>query len=429
MPQYSSLAARLAGWFNPRVNASTSPIGRSNGALLVDHELEALFGTAIRAAPGASAPSSAHVSPASLDLRLGPVAWRIRAGFLPSNIPIEQRVNELALSQLSLEGEGAVLERGLAYLVPLEEELALTPDLRGRFNPRSSTGRCDIFTRILCDHHARFDEAPPGYAGRLWIEIAPLSFPVRLKRGDRLAQLRLSRGNAALSESELRAVHAQTPLCFEGARALTNGEVQIDAEGGLAVSVGLIGRDPIGWRAGANTEPVEFAREGAHDPVDFWEPLHSRDGRAILAPGSFYIFASRERLRIPPDLAAEMLPIDVGIGELRNNYAGFFDNGFGWNDKTSAQSSSGSSRTPAPSKSSGAGSSAPNSMKAGSDLPGTPAVLEVRAHDVPFLVEHGQPFGRLRFFRTGTPKRVYGEGRQASYIDQDLTLARCFRRP
>jgi dCTP deaminase len=372
--------------------------GRSSGSLLVDRDLEALLGSAIRPAPGASAPTPAQISPASLDLRLGPVAWRIRAGFLPSRDSIENRVRELALSRVSLEGEGGVLERGLAYLVPLEEELALSPDLRGRFNPRSSTGRCDIFTRILCDGHPRFDETPPGYHGRLWLEIAPLSFPVRLKRGDRLAQLRLSRANAALSADELREVYARTPLCFDGARAIGSDEVEIDEEGGLALSVGLSGREPAGWRAGTHTELVEFAREGAHDPLDFWEPVHAHDGRAILAPGSFYIFASHERLRVPPDLAAEMLPIDVGIGELRNNYAGFFDNGFGWSDAPVA-------------------------------TPGTPAVLEVRAHDVPFLVEHGQVFCRLRFFRTnGRPEKLYGEGRAASYRDQDLTLARCFRR-
>jgi dCTP deaminase len=230
----------------------------------------------------------------------------------------------------------------------------------------------------------------------LWIEIAPLSFPVRLRRGDRLAQIRLSRGNAALSASELRAVHARTPLVYDGARALSAGEVEIDEEGGLALSVGLIGRDPCGWRAASHTDLVEFSREAVHDPLDYWEPVRAHEGRAILAPGSFYIFASRERLRIPPEYAAEMLPIDVGIGELRNNYAGFFDNGFGWSD-------------------------------AKSDRPGTPAVLEVRAHDVPFLVEDGQPFCRLRFFRTsGRPARLYGEGKSASYRDQDLTLARCF---
>lgn len=381
------------------MSASPSPAASESGALLVDHELEALLGRAIRSAPGAVPPSAAQISPASIDLRLGKHAWRIRAGFLPGLAPIEERTRDLSISRLDLDGEGAVLERGLAYLVELEEELALPADLRGRFNPRSSTGRCDIFTRILCDRHPRFDETPAGYHGRLWIEVAPLSFPVRLKRGDRLAQLRLARGNAALTADELREAYRRTPLCFDGERALRLDEVEIDDDGGLALSVGLAGRDPCGWRAASHTELVDFSREGAHDALDYWEALHARDGRAILAPGSFYIVASRERLRVPPDLAAEMLPIDVGIGELRNNYAGFFDNGFGWSD---------------------ARASGPR---------GTPAVLEVRAHDVPFLVEDGQPFCRLRFFRTnGRPRRLYGEGRVSSYRDQDLTLARCFRR-
>ena len=372
------------------------------GHLLVDRELEALLGTAIRAAPGASAPTRAQISPASLDLRLSGEAWRIRAGFLPAATSVESRLGELALSRVSLAEEGAVLERGCAYLVALEEELALTPELKGRFNPRSSTGRCDIFTRVLCEGHARFDEAPAGYRGRLWIEIAPLSFPVRLKRGDRLAQLRLAQGNAALPAAELRELYARTPLCFDarGTRPLALGEVQIDEEGGLALCVGLAGREPAGWRAGAHTDVVEFSREGAHAVQDFWEPVHARNGHCTLEPGSFYIFASRERLRVPPEYAAEMLPVDVGIGELRNNYAGFFDNGFGWREQRGL-------------------------VQPG----GTPAVLEVRAHDLPFLVEDGQVFCRLRFFRTsGRPARVYGEGRAQSYQDQDLTLARCFRR-
>lgn len=367
------------------------------GHLLVDREIRALFGTAIRW-PGAGLDAATRpISPASLDLRLGSRGWRMRSGFLPGSAPLVERIADLALTEISLES-GAVLERGIPYLVELEEELALPADLRARFNPRSSTGRCDIFTRVLCDGHPRFDEAPGGYRGKLWIEIAPLSFPVRLARGDRLCQIRLSRGHAALTADEVRAAHARVPLCFDGPRPLHSNEVLIDDEGGLALRVGLRGRDPAGWRAGQHTELVEFAKEGAHDPLDYWEPVHARGGRCILAPESFYIFASRERLRIPPDLAAEMLPIDVGIGELRNNYAGFFDNGFGWSDSPD-------------------------------DPPGTPAVLEVRAHDVPFLVEDGQVFCRLRFFRTsGRPENLYGQGRASSYQHQDLTLARCFRR-
>lgn len=371
------------------------------GHLLVDHEIEAEFGRSILACDPRFPLRPAQVQPASMDLRLGRVAYRMRAGFLPGNVPLETRLERLSIGTLSLEGEGSVLERGLVYLVQLEEELALPGDLRGRFNPRSSTGRCDLFTRILCCGHPRFDETPPGYHGKLWIEISPLSFPVRLKRGDRLGQLRLQRGQPALCADELREVYARTPLCFDGARPMGLDEVRIDEEGGLELGVGLGGREPAGWRAASHTDVLHFSSEGRHARQDFWEAVHAPEGRAILAPESFYIFASRERIRIPPQLAAEMLPVDIGIGELRNNYAGFFDNGFGWRED-----------------------------ERGVPIDaGTPAVLEVRAHDVPFLVEDGQSFCRLRFFHTsGKPRALYGAGRSgASYQEQDLTLARVFQ--
>lgn len=365
------------------------------GAILVDRELRAMLGGVVRA-PAGSPPGPDQVQPASLDLRLGAVAHRVRAGFLPERAPVEDRLARLSTSSLSLEGEGGVLERGQVYLLPLEEELALPPDVHGRFNPRSSTGRCDLFTRVLAGGHPRFDETPPGYRGRLWLEVAPLSFPVLLRRGDRLTQLRLQRGPAGLTTDELRALYRIHPLCFDGARPLDEREVRFDDDGALELRIGLAGRDPCGWRAALNTDVLRFSAEGAHARDDFWEPMHAREGQCILDPERFYIFASKERIRIPPSHAAEMLPIDVGIGELRNNYAGFFDNGFGWSDH---------------------------------EARGTPAVLEVRAHDVPFVVEDGQVFFRLRFFRTaGRPDGLYGEGRAGrSYGDQDLTLARAFR--
>jgi len=212
-------------------------------------------------------------------------------------------------------------------------------------------------------------------------------------------RLRLESGRAALSHEELVARYRRTPLAFDGERALDEREVRFDGEGGLELTLGLAGRDPAGWRAASHTDLVRFGDAGAHEAGDFFEAVHAPDGRVILAPGSFYIFCSRERLRVPPDLAAEMMPVDVGIGEMRNNYAGFFDNGFGWREDAAGRPQPG----------------------------GTPAVLEVRAHDVPFLVEDGQVFFRLRFFRTGgRPERLYGEGR-ASYKEQELTLARAFR--
>ena len=373
-----------------------------DGHILVDQQLEALLGSALRAAPGASAPSPAQVQPASVDLRLGPTAYRVRAGFLPGSHATGDRLVEMATSRLDLTGEGAVLERGLVYLIRLDDELDLPADIRARFNPRSSTGRTDLFTRVLVPEHPRFDETPAGYSGPLWLEVCPLSFPVRLRQGDRLGQVRLQRGHAAVADAELRELVAATPLIFLGERPLGVDEVRFDGEGGIELSVGLRDRSPAGWRASAHTEVVEFGRENVHDAEDFFEPVHAPDGRCILAPGNFYVFASRERLRVPPHLAAEMLPVDVGIGELRNNYAGFFDNGFGWEEDERGT---------------------PTGC-------GTPAVLEVRAHDVPFLVEHGQVFCRLKFFRTnGRPGSLYAQGRPGgSYRDQDLTLSRAFRR-
>lgn len=372
----------------------------SRGQLLVDSQLRTLFGTVFRTREGGALIGEEQLQAASLDLRIGAFAARIRAGFLPSGTPLEARLEELETSRLWLGGDGAVLEKGLVYLVPLEEELELPRDVCASFNPRSSTGRCDVFTRVLVPGHPRFNEAPAGYRGKLWLEVAPLSFPVRLKRGDRLCQVRLSRGDPALSSDELRAEYERTPLCWRGDQPIPASEVRFDDDGGIELHLGLAEREPAGWRALSHTGVVQFSRPGCHDPREFWEAVHAHRGTCILSPGSFYIFASRERVVIPPHLAAEMLPVDVDVGEMRNNYAGFFDNGFGW------------------------------SATRRDGRQGTAAVLEVRAHDVPFLVEDGQVFFRLRFFSTGgVPEKLYAEGRvDQSYRDQDLTLARCFRK-
>jgi dCTP deaminase len=371
----------------------------SRAGILVDRELGALLGTAVRLAPGAPAFVPEQVQPTSIDLRVGALARSVRAGFLPERVPIAERLAELATGDVSLAGAGGVLERGSIYLVRLEEELALPAGLAARFNPRSSTGRTDVFSRVLVPGCPRFDEAPAGYRGDLWLEVAPLSFHVRLRRGDRLCQVRLARGQAALSHAQLVERCRAAPLCFAGRRPLAERELAFDEEGGLLLRIGLEGRDPCGWRSVVTEAAVELAAVGAHPCDDFWEPVHARNGHCVLEPGRFHVFASRERLAIPPDLAAEMLPVDVGIGELRNNYAGFFDAGFGCD------------------------------ARAAGEPRGTPAVLEVRAHDVPFLVEEGQAFFRLKFFRTtGAPERPYGLARGGpSYARQDLTLARAFR--
>jgi dCTP deaminase len=240
------------------------------GAILVDRELRDLIGTAIRPVPGAPAVRTRDVQPASLDLRLGPSAFRIRAGFLPERVPIEDRLKELSTSELSLAGDGAVLERGLIYLIPLEEELELPAHLFARFNPRSSTGRSDLFTRVLLSGHPRFDETPRGYRGRLWLEVAPLSFPVRLRRGDRLAQLRLQEGNAALGPDELAEVYERTPLCFDGQRAMELGEVRNDYEGALDHRIGIEDRPRGGRPAHLHPDVVGDSDDGDQEKIEGW---------------------------------------------------------------------------------------------------------------------------------------------------------------
>ena len=224
---------------------------------------------------------------------------------------------------------------------------------------------------------------------------------MHVRRGDRLCQVRFAKGTPALTHDELVERYRADPLCHDDEGPLPLKSVRFDGRGGLELRVGLEGRTPCAWRARRTGVPVRFGERDAHDPEEYWEPIHAETSasgspHALLEPGHFYLLASRERIRIPADLAAEMLPVDVGIGELRNNYAGFFDSGFGIHDHQPG---------------------------------GTPAVLEVRAHDVPFLVEEGQVLFRLQFFRTSQPPdQLYGEGRE-SYGQQDLTLARTFRSP
>jgi dCTP deaminase len=369
-----------------------TPRAANESGLLTDRELVRELGRALQSAAGSPPIAPEQVQAASVDLRLSARAFELSAGFLPGAATIAQRLAELSSRQISLE-RPSLLHGGKVYLIELEEALCLPPDLSASFNPRSSAGRCDLFARVLADGHPRFNEAPPLWRGRLWLELAPLSFDVVLGRGDRLVQVRLERGRARLSAEEVARIHSRTPLVHGDGGPLDLRQLALDEDGGLALRLGLAGRQPCGWRARPSGGVLEFTKTGAHAMADFWEPVQHHAGHLVLAPGAFYLFASSERLAIPPELSAEMVPVDLGLGELRNNYAGFFDPGFGC----------------------GRG--------------GTCAVLEVRVRDVPFLVEDGQTFFRLRFYRNlGRPMRAYAEGRTGpSYQDQGLSPARCFR--
>jgi len=347
----------------------------------------------------------AQFQPASLDLRLGPLAYQLRASFLPFSQTVLSRLEpgdagerELVIDRISLEG-GVTLQRGSVYLVPLLESLDLPAHVRGRCNPKSTTGRLDIFTRVITDGTPRFDEIQPGYRGPLYLEVSPQSFPVRVQAGHSLNQLRLLSGETALSDAELAALYRETPLLYDAddcpiplSRVVFND--------GLGMGVDLSGRGTgaiIGYRAHPNPPAVDLARTDAYDPAEFWEPI-KRPGRDayILEANRFYILVSKERIRVPPDFAAEMVVYDAGAGEIRTHYAGFFDPGFGFGDGT---------------------------------VLGTRVVMEVRAREVPFMLYDGQTSFKVWFERVAArPHRLYGVGLASSYQHQTLTLSKQFRR-
>ena len=375
------------------------PEPQAASGVLPDHELRAAVAKGWISAPVAFADD--QFQPASLDLRLGPTAYQLRASFLPFREPVQDRLDgdgDLVIDRLSL-AEGATLQRGSVYLVPLLEALDLPPEVRGRSNPKSTTGRLDIFTRVITDRTPRFDEIAAGYRGSLYLEVSPQSFPVRLQSGASLNQLRLLVGDGAVSDAALHGLYAATPLLYDDDdRPIPLARVAFND--GLCMGVDLSGRATegiIGYRAHPNPPAVDLARTGHYDSTEFWEPIKrpSRDAY-ILEANRFYILVSKERIRVPPDFAAEMVVYDAGAGEIRTHYAGFFDPGFGFGD--------------------------------GSVL-GTKVVMEVRAREVPFLVYDGQTSFKVWFERLRRrPDRVYGVGLRSSYQHQTLSLSKHFKR-
>jgi len=341
-------------------------------------------------------PSS--IQPASVDLRLGEVAYRIRCSFLPDRRPVEVKLKEFVVDELDLRRDGAVLETNRPYLIPLLESVALPEDVRGKANPKSSTGRLDVFTRVITDEGPRFDEVREGYRGGLYLEVVPLSFTVRVQQGLALNQLRLSLGNARLSDEEIRELHDREPILYRDSGPLSPRDVA--TADGLFLSLDLRGDESgrVGYRARDYAPAIEMARVEAYAWEDYWDPVQSEDGnRIVLAPGRFYLLLSEEAVRIPPGYAAEMAAYDPTSGELRTHYAGFFDPGFGFD--------------------------------AGEAFLGSRAALEVRAHDVPFMIEHRQRVCKLSFERMAAPpERLYGEGIGSSYQGQTDTLGKHFRR-
>lgn len=340
--------------------------------------------------------SEAQIQPASLDLRLGTVGYRVQASFLPGQeFTVEERVRDLQMIRVDLT-RATVLEKGCVYIVPLLEELDLPPDLSAKANPKSTTGRLDIFTRLITDHGTEFEKVAPGYKGKLYAEIVPRTFTVIVRAGMRLNQLRFIKGDPSLLDSVVTQLDEQRSLVYLD----ESSPVKALIDSGLKISVNLRASEPseiIAYKAKRNAPVVDLDKVGQYDPEDFWDAKYQVSTKGlILDPGDFYILASKERVRVPHEYAAEMVPIDPSVGEFRIHYAGFFDPGFGYG---------------------------------ANDIKGTRAVLEVRAHEVPFLIEHGQIVGRLIYMGVlAEPDKVYGLNIGSSYQRQALTLSKQFKR-
>ena len=339
-----------------------------------------------------------NVQPASIDLRLGETAYRIRCSFLPGQDAVADKLAEYTLDEIDLR-RGAMLEVGHPYLVELKERLHLPEGLRGKANPKSSTGRIDVFTRVVTDRSERFDEVANGYDGALYLEVVPLSFAIRVREDLTLNQLRLAVGHPTLTDAEILEAHEHTPLLYRNGRPVPAD--QLVCSNGLFLALDLRGdrRGRVGHSARDHAPLLDLTRGEPLDAEPFFDPVvRERGNRVVLSPNKFYLLMSNDAVSVPPDLAAEMTAYDPTSGELRTHYAGFFDPGFGFDP--------------------------------GGSFHGSRAALEVRAHDVPFMIEHGQAVCKLTFERMLEPPEIlYGPTIGSSYQHQAETLSRYFRRP
>lgn len=338
-----------------------------------------------------------QIQPASIDLRLGSKAYRVRASLLPNGkFLIGPKIRELLLEEIDLT-KPAVLHTNQVFIVPLIESLELPPDMSGKANPKSTTGRLDVFTRLMTESGMEFEQVPEGYSGDLYVEVVPRTFAIVVREGAKLNQLRLFRGSPQSDDEQLRKLAQRKSLVY-----FENGDAPVkpNIREGLRVSVDLHGEDAqsiVAYRAKGNLTPIDLSKVGAYDVERFWEPIRGEDSKClILNPGEFYLLASKERVGVPPGYAAEMEPYDPSIGEFTVHYAGFFDPGFGYGLE--------------------------------GEIKGTKAVLEVRAHEVPILLEDAQEVGRLVYHKMAeVPDILYGQAIGSSYQKQGLALSKQFK--
>lgn len=343
---------------------------------------------------------SGQVQPNSLDLRIGSIGYRIQCSFLPGDEGLKSKLAKYRWYDMCLQQDGLVLERNQTYIFPLMESLRLPADVSARANPKSSTGRLDVFTRLVTEHGRAFDEVRAGYEGKLYLEVVPRSFAIHIRPGDSLSQIRFQMGSPQLSYDD-------TVELLDNDEIILGPDLKVLRAADLSISSGIIlsvslprNQKVVGYQARKNTPPIDLRALGKIEIEAHWDAIPGDNKPVILEPDDFYIFASRELVRLPPKYCAEMVPFDAGSGELRTHYAGFFDSGFGYSAGQPAWSSAAA------------------------------VVLEIRNRDVPFLIEDGQPLFRLNIMcSAGEPDKLYGSGLGSNYQSQRLRLGKQFASP
>ena len=391
----------LAGVSRPRTESMSAnrKFGSTSGVLAYQDLRYALENEWIRPTGLYGIPADESLQPASLDLRLGDEAYALKCSFLPDpGSTVEEKLRDIAFPDVIDLQRGATLHTNRPYLIPLIEELRLPDEIRGKANPKSSTGRLDVFTRVITDRNYRFDEIAAGYHGRLYLEVVPRSFAINVKTGLALNQLRLMSGaDTRLSDDDVRQLHLRTPLLYADSKPVSDSRLALADGLFLSVDLSSTPESVAGFRAKESAPPVDLSRTHAYDWEDYWEPIRPNSKRQIiLQPEAFYLLLSSEGVCIPPDYSAEMMAYDPTAGELRTHYAGFFDPGFGYDSRPKRR--------------------------------GSRAALEVRARDVAFMVEHEQRICKLAFERmAATPDVLYGEALASNYQGQNTMLSKHFR--
>jgi len=325
-----------------------------------------------------------QIQPSSIDLSLSDECYEIKTSFLSPDSKVRDKLNKIYSKKINLK-TSKIFKKNKTYIVRLNETLHLNNSISGHCNPKSSTGRLNIFCRTILDYCDEYEKIPKNYNGEIFLEITTRSFDIKISKGDKLNQMRLrKKTNNYLNDKDLKKINKRNALIFTNKKNII--------ENGLRISVDLSNDNKIcAYVAKKTSLNINFSKISFYEIKKFWKPLKPVNNSLIIEKNKFYILKSREKIRIPSNLAGEMIPYDTGIGDFRAHYAGFFDPGFG-------------------------------------DPKGSYAVLEVKTNELPFILEDGQTIARIKYEKLNKKTfLVYGSIINSNYQNQKLALSKHFK--